>query len=338
MNQPNDPGDQSPQPIPITLVVYRELRIGMAVIMVMLSAAIIIDRMSAPRWQMALSEYFYTSAHSVFIAALLALSTLFFVYKGRSDTEDAFLTLAGVCTFTAALVPQGPPEVFGKNGLPEDYPVKAVILPNVSAVVVALVLGWLLALVQYRLTHTPRTRSPGGTLALYFLRLVVAVALIALICFPDKFVDHAHGAAGVLMLLSFIAAVFSAAYAAEPEPEPEPESKTPPRRFYPKVYRGIAWLMLVTLFAVVTLHIVLPHLDRGLWILVLETSLILEFAAFWVVQSIELWNTPDPRERVDAAARRLCADGQTKPGISGLKDELDKARKRPRGERLIPLL
>lgn len=336
MNQSNDAGGQSPQPTPIPLVVYRELRIGMAVIMVMLSAAIIIDRRSAPHWQKALSEYFYTSAHSVFIAALLALSTLFFIYKGRSDTEDAFLTLAGVCTFTAALVPQDPPEVFGEHGLPKDYPVPEVILPNVWAVVVALVLGWALAFAQYRLTHTSRTRSPGGTLALYILRLVVTVGLIALIFFPDEFVHNAHGAAGVLMLLSFIATVFSAAFAAEPEPEPESES--PPRRFYPKVYRGIAWVMLVTVVAVVALHVVLPNSERYLWILALESLLILEFAAFWVVQSFELWNTPDPRERVTEVARRWRGEEQTKPGLRGLKEELARAGQRPKGQRLVPLL
>ena len=58
-------------------------------------------------WQGALSEYFYTSAHSIFIASLLGLATLFFVYRGSSDTESALLTLAGVAALTAALVPQG---------------------------------------------------------------------------------------------------------------------------------------------------------------------------------------------------------------------------------------
>jgi len=337
MNQPTDTVSNNPDTTPITLVVYRELRIGMAVIMVMLGAAIIIDRTTAPRWQLALSEYFYTSAHSIFIAALLALSTLFFVYKGRSDTEDAFLTLAGVCTFTAALVPQyPPPAVLGKHGLPEDYPLPYVILPNVWAIVIALALGWALAFVQYRLTHTSRTRSPGGTLALYFLRLVVSVGLIALIFFPYQFVHYAHGAAGVLMLSSFIATVFSAAYAAEPKPEPE--SKSPPRRFYPKVYRGIAWLMVATVIAVIALHILLPNSQRYLWIMALESLVILEFAAFWVVQSFELWNTLDPRERVDEAARRFGVEGQTKPGLRGLKDQLVQARKRPKGQRLVPML
>lgn len=318
MNQSSDTGGSSPHPTPITLVVYRELRIGMVVIIVMLAAAIIIDWIAAGRLQTALSEYYYTSAHSIFIAALLAFTTLFFVYKGRSDTEDAFLTLAGVCTFTAALVPQDPPKVFGPNGLPDDYPVPGIVLPNIWAVVVALVLGWSLALLQYRLTHAKQTRTAGGTLALYFLRLVVAVALITLVFFRHQFLAHAHGAAGTLMLLAIIATVLCAASGAGREQEPH-------WRRYHWIYRVIAVVMLLTLIAVVTLHVVRPHWMGDLWIIVLETGLILEFAAYWVVQSIELWDSPDPRERLPEDARP--PDGGTKRGLRGLIDEVVQAKK-----------
>ena len=46
-----------------------------------------------------------------FIATLIGFGTLFFVYRGSSDTEDALLTLAGVAALIAALVPQGRPEL-----------------------------------------------------------------------------------------------------------------------------------------------------------------------------------------------------------------------------------
>jgi hypothetical protein len=319
VNQARDTGGSSPHPTPITLVVYRELRIGMVVIIVMLAAALIIDRIAARRWQTALSEYYYTSAHSIFIAALLAFTTLFFVYKGRSDTEDAFLTLAGVCTFTAALVPQDPPKVFGPNGLPKDYPVPGIVLPNMWAVVVALVLGWSLALLQYRLTHATQTRTAGGTLALYFLRLVVAVALITLVFFRHQFLKHAHGAAGTLMLLAIIVTVLCAASGAGQEQE------SPRRRRYHWIYRVIAVVMLVTFTAVVTLHIARPHWMGDLWIIVLESGLILEFAAYWVVQSIELWDSPDPRERLPEDPQP--PDGGTRRGVRGLIDEVVEAKK-----------
>jgi hypothetical protein len=82
----------------------------MVVILLMLAAAIVIEQLSATCWQIALSAYYFTSAHSILIAALLALGTLFIVYRGSSDTEDVLLTLAGVSALMIAMVPQGRPD------------------------------------------------------------------------------------------------------------------------------------------------------------------------------------------------------------------------------------
>jgi hypothetical protein len=338
VNQLSDTGSASPQPTPITLAIYREIRVGMAVIMVMLAAAIVIDGINAGRLQKALSEYFYTSAHSVFIAALLALSTLFFVYKGSNDTEDALLTLAGVCTLIAALVPQVRPEVFSPYGLPQDYKVEAVVLPNVGAVVVALGLGWSLMWWQHRHKQTKQKRSPGGTVSLYFLRLVVVVGLIALVVavlvpsFRPLFNTSAHAIAGTLMILSFICTVFCAAYVVRQQEESRH------RRRYLVFYWVMVIVMLVTLIAVVTLHIARPRLLGELWIFVLESLLILEFATYWVVQTIELWDTPDRMERLRKDARDRLAERPTKRGRDGLKAELVEAMNYPRGQKLLPLL
>jgi hypothetical protein len=318
----------------------------MAVIMVMLATAIIIDAVKAGRVQGALSEYFYTSAHSVFIAALLALSTLFFVYKGSNDTEDALLTLAGVSTLIAALVPQVRPEVFSPDGLPKDYHVDAVILPNVGAVAVALFLGWALTWCQHRRNDpqprrslgNPRPRRPGGRLALYFLRLVVAVGLIALLIaarvpeFRPTFTTSAHGIAGTLMIFSFIATVFCTAYVVRQQEESRH------RQRFLAFYWTTGGVMLATLIVVVTLHIARPELFRGLWILVLESLLILEFAAYWVVQTIELWDTPDRMELLPKDVRERLAERPMKGGRDGLKSELVEAMNYPRGQRLLPLL
>jgi hypothetical protein len=330
VNQPSETGSGSPQPTPILLVMYRELRIAMVVVMVMLVAAILLERRSATRFQSALSEYYYTSAHSIFIAALLALSTLFFVYKGRNDTEDALLTLAGVSTFTAALVPQRwPVEVWGWEELKDFNPGPA-IQPNFTAIVIALALGWSLMLWQYRRRHrhARQRKSLGGRLALYLLRLVVAVGLIAMVFFQPLFIEHAHGAAGTLMIFSFIATVFCTAYVV---------GKQGKGRFH-SFYRGTALLMVATLIGIVTLHLVLKDSWR-LWIIWLESALILEFAAYWVVQTIELWDTPDPRAPHPDGAQLPPAEGR---GLKRLRNELDQARKemaQAREEKnLLPLL
>jgi hypothetical protein len=320
----------SPRPTPITLAVYRELRVGMVVTMVMLAAALVIDRRSATQWQSTLSAYYYTSAHCIFIAALLALSTLFFIYRGSSDTEDALLTLAGVGTLTAALVPQNRPDPFRESFLPKDYNVVPVIQWNILAVVVALFLGWSLMWWLHGRNDTQPIRSAGGTVSLNFLRLIVLLGLIALAGFPDWFKNHAHGAAGVLMVSAFIVTVIHAAYLAGQEDE----LKSPQRHRYQLIYSVIAVLMLVTLITVVTLH-----LGGSDSVIVLESLLILEFAAYWVVQTIELWDSPDRRERLPEDARKRLAEGRKTRGLRGLKSELFEARTdETRDQRLLRLL
>jgi hypothetical protein len=332
VNQSSDTASPSSPPAPITLAVYRDLRVGLAVTAVMLAAAIIAERMATKCWQAALSEYFYTTAHSIFIAGLLGLATLFFIYRGSSDTEDALLTLAGVAALVAALVPQGLPEVCKPPFLYVDFDFDAVVRPNVVAVVVALVLGWALTMWQHRCNRSQQTRSAGGTLALYFLRLVVAVGLIVLFCWPDVFRNYAHGAAGVLMLSAFIATVFSAAYLAKRE------ERSPDRRNYWRSYQVIAWMMVMTLVGVVTVHIVHPKLFGVLWVTILESALILEFGAYWVVQTIDLWDSPDRSERLPDADRERLAQRRTTRGPAGLKSELVEAMKERPGQRLLPLL
>ncbi|OBF74551.1 hypothetical protein A5750_12760 [Mycobacterium sp. 852002-51613_SCH5001154] len=279
----------------MTLAIYRDLRVAMVVLMVMLAAGVIIERISAPCWQSAISTYYYTSAHSIVVAALLALGTLFIIYRGSTDTEDVLLTLAGVSALTAAIVPQPRPNDLcpGPANLPLDFDdnAKAAMLPNVWAVAIALGLGylviWSVMLDQWRRGRPPRKRRPGGIVSLCVFWLIMVLGLIALIFFRDTFKEYAHGAAAVLLLSAFIATTFCTAYVVGRE---DP-SKSPHQRGYKRIYWGIAWLMLATLIAVLWVHY-----SRGLgghWGLLAEVALILEFAAYWVVQTIDLWTTPD---------------------------------------------
>ena len=109
-----DPGTDTLAVVPTTLAVYRNVRIGLGLTAVMLTASILIQsihvhaHVPAQRicFQGQLSEYFYTTAHSVFIGSLLILAALFFVYRSTTDTENALLQIAGVAALTAALVPE----------------------------------------------------------------------------------------------------------------------------------------------------------------------------------------------------------------------------------------
>jgi hypothetical protein len=293
-----------PRP-PITLVIYRDLRVGMVVILVMLAAAVIMERLPAICWQTAISSYYYTSAHNILTAALMALGTLFIVYKGSSDTEDVLLTLAGVCTFIAATVPQLPrpdPLCWPEADLPKEYTVEPALLLNVKALVFALGLGWVAMRLLQR-WRDGKISYPRTAVSMLVSRFVfwpiMVVGLIALFFFPDTFKGWAHGTAGVLMLSAFIATAFCTAYIVGLEDV----SMSPHRRGYQLWYRAIAISMLVTLIFVVFLHLVHNNWAQTVWGLVIEAVLILEFAAYWVVQTFELWNTADRTELLAPAIR-----------------------------------
>jgi len=322
---------QRDDPTPIVLATYRDVRVGMVVIMILLFASVVIEQLTATCWQLAISAYYYTSAHSIVIASLLALGTLFIVYKGSSDTEDALLTLAGVCALIAAMVPQGRPGMLcGRDDLPPQF--QPAIQPNVWAVVIALVLGWLIMLVLHLRTHSQQKKSPIGTLATGFFWLVMALGLFALVVVPDWFNENAHGIAGLLMLSSFIVTVFVTAYVTSKEDD----SKAPHRRAYECFYWSVAILMLVTLIIIVLLHLAFPAWTH--WTLWFEAGLIFEFAGYWAVQTGELWNTPDRRKLLSDDTQRWIAEWPTEGGFAGLQSALTGSRNEFAGQGLLPYL
>ncbi|HEY3995430.1 MAG TPA: hypothetical protein VGM40_05660 [Mycobacterium sp.] len=325
--------NRSNGPTPNTLATYRDVRVSGVVIMAMLFAGVIIEKLPATCWQLAISAYYYTTAHSIVIAALLALGTLFIVHRGSSDTEDVLLTLAGVAALIAAMVPQGRPEkLCGPNDLKSDF--VPAIEPNVWAVVIALILGWFIMGLIHLCTDGLPKRSPVGTLIRVLFYLIMVSGLIALWRFPGWFNDNAHGVAGFVLLSAFIATVFVAAYVV-----PRIEGSKAPRghAVYVSFYKFIAGLMLLTLIVVVILHIAFPK--WGLWTLLIEAALIFEFAVYWVAQTLELWDTPDRRERLPADTRQRIADWHTKGGLRGLRAALADFRNESGDDnRLLPYL
>lgn len=332
----------SPRPsrTPVTLVIYRDLRVGMVVILVTLFAAVIMERLPATCWQTAISSYYYTSAHNIVTAALMALGTLFIVYKGSSDTEDVLLTLAGVCAFIAAMVPQLPrpkPLCWPEGDLPEEYTVDPAMMLNVKALVFALGLAWVVTRVVQRWRgkgSQPRT-AVSMLVSRFVFWPIIVVGLFTLFVFPDTFRGLAHGAAGVLMLAAFIATTFCTAYIVGREDV----SKSPHLRGYQLWYWGIAFLMLVTLIFVVFLHLAKRDWAQTVWGLVIEAVLILEFAAYWGVQTFELWNTGDRTELLPPATRNQTKYVSTlREALSDLAEAWRNGRGKKGGGKFWPFL
>lgn len=321
-------------PTPITLAIYRDVRVGMVIVALMVFVAIAIEQLSATCWQFALSAYYYTSVHSILIAALLALGALFIMYKGSNDTENALLSLAGVSAMMIAMVPQGPlteKERCGQHDLPAAF--VPAVQPNVWTVAVALFAGWSTMVVLHWRKHTRHKKSPLGTLAVGLFWLIMVLGFIALARFPDWFKANIHGIAGFLMLLSFIITVFCAALVVGQEDT----DKSPHKDRYKRFYWIIAGVMVVTLIAVVTVH--LKHPGWEPWVIWLESAVILEFALYWAIQTWELWNSPDRIGRLPDDVQRRLADKRTKDGgIRGFRSDLTGPPDEGLGGRILPLL
>jgi hypothetical protein len=167
----------------------------------------------------------------------------------------------------------------------------------VWALVVALVLARVASWWMYRRTRTGRTRSPLGEVATWIQRAVLAVGLLTLVFAPQWFVANAHGVAAVTMFVSFIGTVLINAFLAGRQDE----DKCPNTRTYQRVYQVISVAMVLTLIAAVTVHLLLDGFNHA--VLVVEVALIVEFGAYWLVQTVELWNTSTRDELVDVDCR-----------------------------------
>jgi hypothetical protein len=316
----------------IALRTYRSLRGGMVVMVVMLGVALLIERSTATCWQASISAYFFTTAHSVFVAALCVLGGLFIMYEGSSDTEDVLLNLAGVLAFVVAMVPTTRPDVMCGRYVVPTYEVTHMITDNVWSVVIALFAVQALYWGMRKKNDSSRNVSTLGIVGLCVFWAVMVAGLITLIWFREQFDSKAHGVAAVTMFLAIIANVVITAFLVGRQEE----ANSPHRRQYYFLYRCVALLMLVTLVAVIVAHFALaPGNHSVIWG---EAALIGFFAAYWAIQTIELWKTPDRKEKLSERDRALLAEGRTRGRPEAAAPEQRPAPKRPRGERVLRAL
>ncbi|HUO37872.1 MAG TPA: diphosphate--fructose-6-phosphate 1-phosphotransferase [Mycobacterium sp.] len=280
------------------LKTYRGLRLGMVVLVVFLAAAILIARLSATCLQSTISDYYFTTAHPVFIGAICALGTCLIIYQGSSATEDALLNFAGFLAFIVALVPTARPRLCGA-GLPPQY--DAAIGESVTA----LLIGAVTALVIYlglRAASRSRDRqlashASGGWCerAQACLPWVLGGLLLAGAAdfFADRaqFAQHAHWWSAVAMFAAIICVVvINAIFASQ-----RTEGGRRRRIAFTAAYVVLAAVMLIALVAAVIVHALYgPEWARG-GVFVLESTLLLGFLSYWAVQTADLWNVPDYR-------------------------------------------
>jgi FtsH-binding integral membrane protein len=203
------------------------------------------------------------------------------------------------------------------------------ITNNVISLMLALTVAGAVLWIVYWRTHAQRQRSLGGWLALVALWAVVALGVVEFTWNRAYFDDNAHDAAAITMFVAIIITVcISAAFARH--------QTSPHTKLYFWLYLGVATAMVVSLVAVGAYRI--THSQWGHWVIVIEALLIAEFAAYWTIQTVELWNVKTRKELLPDDLR-AAADHTVDPATpGGFGKELRELRNQPAANRLMRAL
>lgn len=253
---------------------YRFLRGGMVVMVCMLGGALVVERLHATCWQTSISAYYFTTAHTVFIGALYGLGAMLIVYQGFSDTENTLLNLAGVLGFVIATVPTTRPVLLCSPVDPVVSTAGPATLFNIWTVAVVLALSRLAS--WWLFGRADRTNGTLGYGALWLQRVVLGVGVLVLVLAPEWFRLNGHGIAAAAMFAAIVLTVFNTAYGS---------GETMCGAGYRRVYQAISISMAITLSAAVAVHLLLDNFNHT--VLVVELALIVQFAAYWVVQTVQ---------------------------------------------------
>jgi hypothetical protein len=273
---------------------YRYLRGGMVVLIVLLTVAVLTYKRTDDCWATSISAYYFTPVRAVFVGSLCALGIMLIVYRGTKVTEDVLLDLAGLMAFVIAFVPTGRPTAGCIFEVPPAYRVLVEdpflwqsVRNNVTALFIGVVVAKLLAVGMHWLKGTKPDRSVGGWIVTAALWLIFAVGLVVFVKRPLSFYDHAHQYAALILFVALVLVIAINGFLGF--------STAERFRRYPLAYFVIALTMLVFLIFVAVLFC-LGKADgsggRPYLTLIVEAGLIGSFAAYWGIQTFELWETP----------------------------------------------
>jgi hypothetical protein len=243
------------------------------------------------------------------------------IYQGSTTTEDSLLNFSGFLALIVGLVPTDREALHGP-GLPKEFDPTTFVENNVGALLIAslaaVAMYLIIQFVRNRLATPPQAelcsgadylpksdapelpavlaavvrflrkvlpavapllRLAGRLLPCLLLGAIVAGAVVFFVDLP-VFVRNAHTVAAYAMFGGIIVVAVHYGYAAL-------RGDRGPRARIGSVagYLIIALLMLLTLIVVA----ILQCTGNGLGLLIVEFIVIGEFAAFWLFQSVDLW-------------------------------------------------
>ena len=292
----------APRVPPSALHTYRALRVGLVVAGGLLLTVCAIEQLRSGTVPSSVSALFYTPAGTVFTGVLLAVAVAMIAVKGRSGWENGLLDGAGVVLPLVAFVPT--PVVI--TTLPTDSALDAACpLPDVACVptqlapaVTVSVLGYavvgLVTLVARWVAVLRRRSDPAWAAHARWttagISAVWALVLGWFLLGRDSFDRWAHYASAVTFFALLVAVVVINPRAPSPTDRPTRIAA----RSFRRAYSTIALVMAGTTVAGVVTFLVLGEESSFPLTFWLEIALLVSFIAFWVAQTLELWDVAEP--------------------------------------------
>ena len=269
-----------------TIKTYRYLRLAMVAMLVLLGAGVLIERFhnAAGCFQPSISDYYYTPAQAVFVGGLVTIGICMIVLKGSTEWEDILLNLGGMLAPVVAFVPT--PQGATCSSVPNIAPdIAANVANNIPALFVAGVVGVATVLV---LARRDRARSANNWNYRHTIGLLVALAVLLggfawYFWGRESFIGNAHYAAALPLFGAIVAvAVINAREFTRKRTGAMAAGNVARNRYF-----LVAVLMVVLPVAEYLVSTVVTWRHVVLWE---EITVLTLFAAFWLMQTEELWS------------------------------------------------
>lgn len=247
-----------------------------------------------------LSHYFYTSARSVFVGALIAASLALLALSGR-NRATVLLDISAVFAPLIALIPTGIDADRPVDGLSCPGPEACIPEPyvgDIRAGVAAYVIVVLTVVIAMSLIRgRKRIRVPGAALVSTGA-VVTALGIAALTFLPALNADFPFTVWPFPSSIHFVVTVaFFGTFAAVPvllAREPLDEQETPPTARQRSFYRWVTRLLVADLVLLVAAFVFRDALGDTPAVLVGEVIALCLFAGFWSVQTFQRWKDENP--------------------------------------------
>ncbi|MDQ3677556.1 MAG: hypothetical protein M3401_12265 [Actinomycetota bacterium] len=233
-----------------------------------------------------ISAYYYTPVHNYFVVALFGVGVSLFCLRGHTEIEDGLLNLAGMCAPIVALVPTPAPARGSCASVPRSLEHQGANIDN--NITTLIVVGVLAGLILAGLAVVKRVRADGRLVGawppvvacvMYVLAAVVWIILMLgfWVMDDDVFAENAHDAAAIAMFacIFFVVLLNASGYKRK-------KTKLSPLNPYVGVY--------LAMVASVAIAVVARQSGWDYWVIFIEFALIMLFAVFWAIQTIELWD------------------------------------------------